>query len=224
MYGNSLYYPYGEDLGKTFVDLIQMFRAKRGMQPASIQVTSETNLNAPTGWKRIYMTGLSDVRDGAGSRQFSNVVTCAPPGPIGGFMICANQAAIPVRLADQERDTALAVISSFSVNQGVISAQAAAIAAPEIARIHEIGRRAAAQAASAHAAEDAHNAAVERHWDAMDKQSQSFSNYLLDQSVITDNQGNHATVWNSTADAMVRSNPSRYEYVNTLNLKKGVDY
>ncbi len=224
MYGQSLYYPYGGDLGKTFVDLVQMLRAKRGMQPATIQVSSQTSLPAAAGWQRIYMTGVSDAHDGVGPREFQDVITCAPPGPVGGFMIYADEAAIPVRLADQERQTALAMISSFSVNEGVVSAQASAIAAPEIARIHEIGRRAAAQAASAHAMEDAHNAAVERHWDSMDKQSQSFSNYLLDQSVITDNQGNHATVWNSTADAMVRSNPSRYEYVNTLNLKKGVDY
>jgi hypothetical protein len=119
----------------------------------------------------------------------------------------------------------VAILSSFSTNQQVVGAQAAAIAAPEIARIHEIGRRAAQQAASAHAAADAHNAAVERHWDANDKASQSFSNYLLDQTVIQDNKSNtHSTQWNQTADAMVRNNPQRYEYVETPNLRKGRDY
>lgn len=223
-YGQALYYPYGGDLGKTFVDLVQMLRAKRGLQPTTVEVSSESSLPASAGWQRIYMTGRSDAHDGVGPREFHDVITCAPPGPVGGFMIYADEASIPIRLADQERQTALAMMSSYSVNQAVVSAQAAAFAAPEIARIHAIGRRAAAQAASAHAMEDAHNAAVEQHWDSMDRQSQSFSNYLLDQSVITNSQGNHATVSNGTADAMVRSNPSRYEYVNTLNLKKGVDY
>jgi hypothetical protein len=224
VYGQSLYYPYGQDLTKTYIDLVDMTRTKYGLPQATRQISSQTALSAPPGWRQVYIVGVVDAQDGVGPRETHSLVTCAPPGPAGGFMVFASESSVPVRLADQERETVLAMISSFSVNQQVVSAQASAIAAPEIARIHEIGRRAAAQAASAHAMEDAHNAAVERHWDSMDKQSQSFSNYLLDQSVITDSRGNHATVSNGTADAMVRSNPSRYEYVNTLNLKKGVDY
>ncbi len=34
----------------------------------------------------------------------------------------------------------------------------------------------------------------------------------------------HGTVWNQTADALVRSNPERYEYVNSPNYWKGIDY
>jgi hypothetical protein len=32
------------------------------------------------------------------------------------------------------------------------------------------------------------------------------------------------TQWNQTADAMVRNDPQRYEYVETPNLRKGRDY
>jgi hypothetical protein len=86
-------------------------------------------------------------------------------------------------------------------------------------------RRAAAQAADAHAANDAHNRAVEQRWDSLAKGNQAFSNYLLDQTVIQDNDLHaHGTVWNQTADAMVRDNPQRYEYVNTPNFWKGIDY
>jgi hypothetical protein len=54
---------------------------------------------------------------------------------------------------------------------------------------------------------------------------QAFSNYLLDQTVIQDNQNNtHGTVWNQNADALVRINPQRYEYVNPPNYWKGIDY
>jgi len=59
---------------------------------------------------------------------------------------------------------------------------------------------------------------------------QGFSNYLLDQTVIQDinTYGNgavgHGTVWNSTADALVKSNPDRYEIVNTPGYWNGVDY
>jgi hypothetical protein len=31
-------------------------------------------------------------------------------------------------------------------------------------------------------------------------------------------------VWNQNADALVRNNPQRYEYVNPPNYWKGIDY
>ena len=72
---------------------------------------------------------------------------------------------------------------------------------------------------------DRHNQSVEARWDSNDKHSQAFSNYLLDQSVISDNQNNgHATVWNQTAESLVRDNPARFSYVETPNFWKGVDY
>jgi hypothetical protein len=72
---------------------------------------------------------------------------------------------------------------------------------------------------------DRHNQSVEARWDSNDKHSQAFSNYLLDQSVISDNRNNgHATVWNQTAESLVRDNPARLSYVETPNFWKGVDY
>jgi hypothetical protein len=86
------------------------------------------------------------------------------------------------------------------------------------------GRAAAAQAQQAHAMEDRHNQAVEARWDSQDKHNEAFSNYLLDQTVILDDQNSaHATVWNQTADAPVKENPSRFGYVDTPNYWKGVD-
>ena len=59
----------------------------------------------------------------------------------------------------------------------------------------------------------------------MDRQSQGFSNYMLDKSVIRNTEtGAHATAWNDTAAALVESNPSHYEYVDTPNYWKGIDY
>ena len=122
--------------------------------------------------------------------------------------------AVPVRLADQERATIVAILSSFRADQRLVAAQAGAIAAPEIARIHEIGRQVTARIASTHAQEDAHNAAIERQWANEDKQSEGFTNYLLDQSVIKDNEtGTSSTEWNQKADALVHADPGRYEYV-----------
>ena len=118
-----------------------------------------------------------------------------------------------------------AILDSFKVNMAVVNQQAAVLAAPAIEQIHAIGRAAAAQAAQAHALEDAHNQSVEARWDSQDKRNQAFSNYLLDQSVIADNENNgHATVWNQTAEALVKSNPGRFGYVDAPNFWKGIDY
>ena len=43
--------------------------------------------------------------------------------------------------------------------------------------------------------------------------------------MIEDNRNNaHGTVWNQTADALVRNDPQRFGYVDTPNFWKGVDY
>jgi hypothetical protein len=78
------------------------------------------------------------------------------------------------------------------------------------------------------------NAAQHANWnagqDAQARNNEGFSNYLLDQTVIQDNNMynngtvGHGTVWNSTADALVKANPNRFEIVDTPNFWKGIDY
>ncbi|MGA9897272.1 MAG: hypothetical protein WBQ09_04155 [Terriglobales bacterium] len=224
-YAHALYYPYGGDLGRTFEDLLQMARKNQGEPPVTIKISSETPMPVSGSLRCAHLHGQIDAQDGKGMREMNTVFCSSPPGPHGSYMNLAYHTAVPVQFADRERGTMEAILASFNVNQAIVQSQANAIAAPAIAAIHEIGRRAAQQAADAHAAEDAHNAAVEKRWDSQDKSNQAFSNYLLDQTVIQDNQLNaHGTVWNQTADAMVKNDPQRYEYVNTPNFWKGIDY
>jgi hypothetical protein len=224
-YAHALYYAYGGDLGRTFEDLLQMARKNQGEGPVTIKISSETPMPVSGALRCAHLHGQIDAQDGKGMREMNTVFCSSPPGPHGSYMNLAYHTAVPLQYADKERGTMEAILASFNVNQAVVQSEANAIAAPAIAAIHEIGRRAAQQAADAHAAEDAHNAAVEKHWDAQDKSNQAFSNYLLDQTVIQDNQLNaHGTVWNQTADALVKSDPQRYEYVNTPNFWKGIDY
>jgi hypothetical protein len=224
-YAHALYYAYGGDLGRTFEDLLQMARKNQGEGPVTIKISSETPMPVSGALRCAHLHGQIDAQDGKGMREMNTVFCSSPPGPHGSYMNLAYHTAVPLQYADKERGTMEAILASFNVNQAVVQSEAKAIAAPAIAAIHEIGHRAAQQAADAHAAEDAHNAAVEKRWDAQDKNNQAFSNYLLDQTVIQDNQLNaHGTVWNQTADALVKSDPQRYEYVNTPNFWKGIDY
>ena len=225
VYGRTLYYPYGIDLAKTFVDLNAMYRQKRGLPVPSIQIASETPVPSPGAAHCARLTGQIDPEDGKGPSEMNAIFCVGPLAPGGDYGSAVYYTAVPLQFADKERATMGAILASFNVNQAVVNAQAAAIAKPAIDAIHEIGRRAAQQAADAHAANDAHNRAVEGRWDSQDKRNQAFSNYLLDQTVIQDNELNaHGTVWNQTADELVRSNPQRYEYVETPNFWKGIDY
>jgi hypothetical protein len=223
-YARASYYPYGQDLGKTMVDLIAMFRQKRGMEAPVTEIANESPF--PSNQARCaHITGHTDLKDGKGNRELDAIYCVGPLSRIGHFAGTLFATSVPVAFADKERAAMGAVLASFTENTAVIQAEANAIAAPEIARIHEIGRRAAQQAADAHAANDAHNRAVEQHWDDNDKHGQAFGNYLLDQTVILDSQNNaHGTVWNQTADAMVKNDPNRYSYVNTPDFWKGIDY
>jgi hypothetical protein len=128
---------------------------------------------------------------------------------------------LPKQLADKEWPTITAIANSWRLNGAVIQAQTQA----EIGRIKQIGANAKAQADAAHAAEDAHNASVEARWDSQARSNQNFSNYLLDQTVVQDNNtGGHATVWNQYADSLVKNDPNRYQYVQTPDFLKGIDY
>jgi hypothetical protein len=224
-YARALYYPYGGDLGKTFVDLVQM-RARMNNQPTlTMQVENETAVPAAAGSRCARLQGRLDTNDGKGRKEFNTVFCSGALSRMGQYANIAFHTAVPEAGAAQERATMAAILNSFQVNMGVVNREAAALAAPAIEQIHAIGRAAAAQAQQAHAMEDRQNQAVEARWNSQDKHNQAFSNYLLDQTVISDNQNSaHATVWNQTADALVKGNPSRFGYVDTPNYWKGVDY
>ena len=225
MYANAIYYPYGGDLGKSFVDLLNLWRGKRGLAPGTVDFTANQRVPSAPGTSCAYLAGRANFPDAKGPGAIDVVFCLGPLGRMGSYMAFINETVVPAGRADKERPTMQAVLQSFWVDQAKVNAQAAAIAKPAIDAIHEIGRRAAQQAADAHAMSDAHNRSVEKMWDSRDKSNQAFSNYLLDQTVIQDNYQNaHGTVWNQTADALVKADPNRYEYVPTPNFWKGIDY
>jgi hypothetical protein len=224
-YARTLYYPYGMDPARAFVDLFQMLRQKSGLPPMKITVGMEAPMQGGPTSRCAHLTGRLDVGDGKGPKEFNTVFCTGLPQAGGSYMNLAYHVTVPAKLADRERATMGAILASFGVNEGVIQREAAIIAAPAIAQIHAIGQAAERQANEAHAANDRYNQGVAERGDSQEKRNQSFDNYLLDQSVIEDKDHNaHGTVWNDTADALVHSNPNRFDYVNTPNYWKGIDY
>jgi hypothetical protein len=224
-YAKALYYPYGGDLGKMLVELNRMKRQNTGLPVPNIQISSETPLPGAGPQHCARLAGQIQPADGKGPSEMVAVYCVGQVSPMGQYGSQVYVTAVPLPFADKERATMGAILASFTLDMSVVNAEAHAISQPAIDAIHEVGRRAAAQADAAHAANGAHNAAVEKQWDNDDRRSQAFSNYQLDKAVIEDTQtGTHHTVWNKAADDMVTRDPQRYQYVDAPNYWKGIDY
>jgi hypothetical protein len=225
VYAQAAYIPYGADMQKTFVYLFNKSRASGNMPTADWTFSSFTPVQGGGPNHCAHLTGTVDFKDQRGVRELNGLFCVAPPNRAGGYLTEAYVTTIPQALAAKERATAGAILQSFNVDQGVVNAEAARIAAPAIAQIHAIGAAAAAQAHAAHQAEDIQNSSVYAHWDSMDRRSQEFENYQLGYSVVSDTGNNaHGTLYNEDAEALVKSNPDRFEYVSAPNYWKGIDY
>ena len=196
-----------------------------GMPAADFAFTNFTQLQSNGSDHCAHLVGTVDFKDQRGARDLNGVYCVQPPGRAGTYLTMAYITTVPTQFAAKERATLGAILQSFNVNQAVVNTEAGQISAPAIAQIHAIGAAAAAQAQAAHERNDIQNSSVYQRWDSMDKRSQEFENYQLGYSVISDVGNNaHGTFWNEDADALVKSNPNRYEYVNAPGYWKGIDY
>jgi hypothetical protein len=152
------------------------------------------------------------------------------PNRMGDYTVTISTYEIDPRFVDRYRATMAAILQSYQVNQAVVSQEANVIAAPAIDAIHRIGAEATARMKANDIANDQQHADWRQGEDNISRNTQSFSNYLLDQTVVQDNNmyGNgtigHGTLWNAEADALVKHDPNRYEYVTTPNYWRGTDY
>ncbi len=224
-YARNLYAPYGADLGRTFTDLNAQAHRVGGPSVGDVQVEQSQPVRGGGQAHCSILSGHSAASQGQQALQFEGTFCQSQPDASGGFMNLANLAFVPAEHAAAEHATLLAMLASFQVNQSIVNAQAAALAAPTIEAIHQIGRDVTARIAESDREMADRRSSFDPHNDAMDRSSQGFSNYMLDKSVILDNQNNaHGTAWNSTAQALVESDPKRFEYVDTPGYWKGIDY
>jgi hypothetical protein len=229
----KIVYPSNVDPVRAFPDLFQQFWRVNGGNP-NLRIAHAEQVQGPPGQRCAHATGHATLGGNGGAEkdmpEMEALLCSSAAGPMGNYTVLLSMSLIPPNLADRERATVGAILASFQPNQAVISQQANAMAAPAIAQIHAIGNAAMQRAQADSVAHDQQNRTWEAGQDSQAKRNQAFSNYLLDQTVIQDNNmyGNgtigHGTVWNSEADALVKANPNRYEIVDTPNFWKGVDY
>ena len=219
----TVVYAFRGDPVKEFVPLMQAWRKSGGLGPAQIQVQSAQAMSAPQGQHCGYASGQMDP-DGKGMQSFTSDICVGNPNPqCGNYAVTLSHTLIPLSVGDTEKGLINAIIVSYEPNQQVISQeenqmlqakqkadqQTRVSAQQYVNQIHQIG---AAATARMNATEDS-----EARNDA------GFDNYLLDQSVVSSG-GGHTTMWNTEANALVRSNPNKYQIVDTPSYWQGVDY
>ena len=189
---------------------------------ASLQVTQSRPL-PPQGRavQSVLVDANVDLRDGRGPLSCELGLSITALSALATRTLGINGTCAPQSSAAAERPTLKAIYDSYSINGQVV--------AQEFARDEDRSRAAGAaarnQAAAAHAAEDAQSASFEAHMDNIDRFSKSFQNYQLDQTELQDNNANaRGAVPNELADALVKSNPDRFQTVPTQNFLKGVDF
>lgn len=222
---SSIVCPFNVDPVRAFPDRFHQFFRLNGvtLNSGNCRFDKVEQVPSPRGQSCVHATGQVNP-DGKGMREM-NVVLSTGNYVSGTYLVIIFITLCPVALADRERATLEALFGSFQMNQAVVNQQASAIAAPGIARIRAIGAAAKAASDASNAANERHNQAWRANQDSRDRTNAGFHNYLLDQTVIQDSHNNaHGTAWNSTADALVRANPERYQVVQTPNFWKGIDY
>jgi hypothetical protein len=162
-----------------------------------------------------------DLHDGRGLLSCELGLSITAIGPLGDRTLGINGTCAPQSSAAQEQPTLKAIYDSYSINGQIVAQEFAG----DERRSRAAGNNARIQANAAHAAEDARSASFQAHMDNIDRFSKSFQNYQLDQTELQDNDQNaRGAVPNELADALVKSNPNRFQTVPTGDFLKGADF
>ena len=244
-------YPANVDLVKALPEILQQIRRSNGLAPVSFQIDHAELAPAPQGSRCVQATGQVNS-DEKGMQSMFRVLCATAPQEYGNYSFHDYGAFFPVAEASKRDAVASAIFSSFHVDIALVTQRANAEAAPHIAQmqrnyyaqqqamlansarivgsINQIGANATARMNAVEVANDAQHARWRAGQADNARNGQGFSNYLLDQTVVQDNNifGNgtvgHGTVYNSTADALVKADPNRFEIVDVPNYWQGTDF
>ena len=178
-----------------------------------------------------------DLQDGMGMRNGSAYLgLMGSPGP-GSAMwaMMASMSNIPQKYGSATDPTLKAVVESYSQDANVIAREGAG----DLERIRKQAAANQQQYEDINNRREANKQGFDNHMQALnqnerandqhnadiDWQSKITQDYILDRSVIRDTDETfHATTGNNLADALVKSNPNKLEYVPNQELIRGVDY
>ena len=232
--GPKVVCPLNPNLFEDYVCVVNQVRRNNGKPPATYNLISATPQAGPGQIRPLVVLFTVDLHDGMGLRNGSGRLD--PLGSAGAtWALAFSMSNIPQNYADSEAATLKAVVASYRRNEGVISAENAAV----MERIRQQGIANEQQAKALNASREANkqsfdnhmqslrqnDAANDQHMANIDWQSKITQDYILDRSVVKDvDSDDRATVGSRFADSLVKSNPNRFEIVQNQDLIQGRDY
>jgi hypothetical protein len=213
---------YGQDLVRSFMNIIEQVDSQQGRPaPALRMIRQGPTPVSPYEANAVLVLADIDTRDGEGVLTSSLRIGAMRPITPGHWAMTVSQVAAPKPLARAEWSTLEAIAASYSQNGQVIAAQTQRV----VAQIQDEGETSRNLAAQRSAAFDQYNQALDANRNAQDRSNQDFSNYLRGQTVVQDSdRGAHGTMDYAQADALVKLRPDRYQYVQSPDFLKGIDY
>jgi hypothetical protein len=236
-----LYYPYRGDIAASYQELVQAWRSAMGRPPLRLEVEQLKRLPSQPGeaMSCVSARGRMDP-DGHGMRHYGDLLCASLPGSWGIYSVTLDRTMVPVELAEKEDRILRAIHENWKIDFAVVKQQSDAAAAQMQANtqamiaqnhqrahaIEEFGQSRVAQMKDVQRQHDEQNRSFEQGQEDISRRGQGFSNYVLDQTVIRDIQDpdTHATVWNRTAESMMRAYPDRVEEVPTSQYIQGQDF
>lgn len=211
-----LAYPFGGDVFTAYSSIVNQSRTNQHLPAATIHLNTST----PLGGGAVQVAFDVDLHDGFGVRAAT--ARLQEIGGAGGtWALSYSNSSLPKTIAAAENATLMAVIQSASQDANVVKGEQNAV----MSSIQAAGARANANAAAADQRRVASAQAFDASMSNIDSQSKAMQNYTLDRTQIQDNDANgRATVSDGLADALVKTDPTRYQVVPPSQFLKGVDY
>jgi hypothetical protein len=209
--------PAGGDLFNAYVCVVNQQR-RNANQP---QGTFTLKSSRPLGGGAIEAIFEVDLHDGKGPRDGSARLQALITRGLPTWALSISNSSVPKTVAAAEAPTMKAILASYSQDRRVINGEQRQV----LGQIRAAGERSRIEADAANQRREASTSAFDAHMDNIDRQSKAMQNYTLDRSQIQDNDLNgRATVSNGLADALVATDPNRYQVVPPGSFLKGVDY
>ena len=209
--------PRDGDLFSSYVSIVNQVRQSRGKPPANFRLISSQKV-PPQALQAIFE---ADLHDGKGMRKGSVRLDPILPRNMSNWAMTVTVTDAPVTVFEAQNPVMMAMYKSYSQDRAVIGREQQAV----IDRIHATGARAAEQAKDADARRIASSNTFNQHMDNIDRSSKAFQNYQFDSSQLQDNYNNtRGTIDNFAADALVRSDPDRFQIITRPDFIRGLDY
>ncbi|MGB6486169.1 MAG: hypothetical protein WBE91_04740 [Steroidobacteraceae bacterium] len=195
--------PYGTDGADTVKSAITQLYQKQGKAPPTIDIVGSKSVGPQ---ESVVVANIGSI-DGQSPARSLVDIGIGPLDSLGGYTITLYTISFPQQIAAQSQATVTAIFHSYKVNQDVALSQIHA----DTQNVQQITETTVST--------------MQRNQDVQDRQFQAFDNNLLDRTVIRDTDLNgDGTVSNDLAQALIQSNPDRFQEVSPSDYVQGIDY